>query len=202
MNIENSEDLLSDDVRDSIKENGMSAIESIENTTIALKPGEKTEFTYLTLTKTLPNANLDDLLTYNNSAEILKITNSAGRRCYSTWTKPDGTRYLLSDISNEERGGPSITEPTDTKNKNKDKYVLTIPGDLEPKSLATIYSIENTSSSEPYGEPDSTKAAEVQIIQPFGSIKPQKIIIWTSIAIGAISILGIGIYLIKKKALK
>lgn len=161
----------------------------------ALKPGESNQV-YLALTKTLSDANNEDLLTYNNYVEILQSTNTAGRRSYHTteilndYVKDKVTlignynNLLLSDVEN--RGAP-----VDMETENRKKFlVLSIPGDFDPVTLSTLY-----------WEPDTDCAEEVQVIQPFGSTTAQKIIIWTSIAIASGIVLAGGIYLIKKRVL-
>lgn len=179
-----------------------------------LKPGEHTDYiAYLTFEKVLSDANADDLLTYNNYAEIKQSTNSVGRRSYSTWSKGEDKDdcYLLSDLT--ECRGIIEFKAEDEDEKNKDRYVLTIPGNLNAEHLyngkwSTLYDPVNYDSKTdkniaygPHGEPDTDKAQEIQIIQPFGASTSQKILIWTIISSSAGIILAVGIYLIKKKVL-
>ena len=146
-----------------------------------LEPGEKTDPIYLTVSKVLSSGEDKDKneLVYNNYVEIIKSWNTAGRRSYSI----TGNK-LLSDVTNEKRGAPIINEDDV---KKKAEYILSIPGDLNPKTLITL----------DY-EPDSDKAQEVQIVPPFGSQR----VIWTIIATISAIILAGGIYLINRKVLK
>lgn len=145
-----------------------------------LTPSGKTDEIYLTLSKVLSSEEDNDknALVYNNYAEIIQSTNTAGRRSYSI-----KNGKLLSDISNE-RGAPIISEEDV---KGKVNYVLSIPGDLNPKTLSTLKY-----------EPDSAQAQEVSIVPPFGSQR----VIWTIIATVSTIMLAVGIILIKKKVLK
>mgnify|MGYP004519723599 CR=1 FL=1 len=145
-----------------------------------LLPKETTDEIYLTLSKVLSSEEDNDrnALVYNNYAEIIQSTNTAGRRSYSIKKEK-----LLSDISNE-RGAPIISEENV---KEKANYVLSIPGDLNPRTLSTLKY-----------EPDSAQAQEVSIVPPFGSQRA----IWTIIATVSTTILAVGIILIKKKVLK
>lgn len=191
-------------------------LELSEDAMIPMIPNQYRE-KYLTLTRKLPNAELGDQLTYNNYAEILTSTNSAGRRNYSV--KED---KLLSDVLKDERGIIKINDINDSK--NKDKYILSIPGNIpgeitnseisngvlknepgqKPWVTLALYNetelkgtIENLTS----GEPDSAMAQEIQIIQPFGDQTDYNKTIWIiTIATSAI-IISAGIYLIKKKVL-
>lgn len=188
----------------------------------ALKPGEGKDnyIAYLTFEKVLSDAMAEDLLTYNNYAEITGSINSAGRRSYSTWETDDSTDtnkkyYLLSDIKYKDSSGADkgnvgqrgIITKLDTPEedeKNKDEYVLTIPGNLNPVNAykgnwSTLY--DPVEEGKPHGEPDSDQAQETQIIQPFGASTSQKILIWTITGTIAGLILAGGIYLIKKKVL-
>lgn len=145
-----------------------------------LNPGDTTVSIYLTVSKVLSSEDDKDKneLVYNNYVEIIQSTNTSGRRSYSI--KED---KLLSDVTGE-RGAPIKSE--EDLNKKGD-YILSIPGDLNPKTLITL----------DY-EPDSDKAQEVQIVPPFGSQR----IIWTIIATISAIILAGGIYLINRKVLK
>ena len=147
-----------------------------------LKPGDTTEEIYLTLSKVLSSSGdkNNESLVYNNYVEIIQSTNTAGRRSYSI---KDGTK--LSDLDNTKRGAPVVDDSGELKNE-KNTYILTIPGDLNPKTLKTLEY-----------EPDSAKAQEVQIVPPFGNQK----IIWIAIGTTAAIILAGGVYLIKKKVL-
>lgn len=145
-----------------------------------LNPGDTTVSIYLTVSKVLSSEDDKDKneLVYNNYVEIIQSTNTSGRRSYSI--KED---KLLSDVTGE-RGAPIKSE--EDLNKKGD-YILSIPGDLNPKTLITL----------DY-EPDSDKAQEVQIVPPFGSQR----VIWTIIATISAIILAGGIYLINRKVLK
>ncbi len=147
-----------------------------------LKPGDTTEEIYLTLSKVLSSSGdkNNESLVYNNYVEIIQSTNTAGRRSYRI---KDGTK--LSDLDNTKRGAPVVDDSGELKNENN-TYILTIPGDLNPKTLKTLEY-----------EPDSAKAQEVQIVPPFGNQK----LIWIAIGTTAAIILAGGIYLIKKKVL-
>lgn len=147
-----------------------------------LKPGDTTEEIYLTLSKVLSSSGdkNNESLVYNNYVEIIQSTNTAGRRSYRI---KDGTK--LSDLDNTKRGAPVVDDSGELKNE-KNTYILTIPGDLNPKTLKTLEY-----------EPDSAKAQEVQIVPPFGNQK----IIWIAIGTTAAIILAGGVYLIKKKVL-
>ena len=148
-----------------------------------LKPGDTTEEIYLTLSKVLSSSGdkNNESLVYNNYVEIIQSTNTAGRRSYSI---KDNTK-LLSDLSDNERGAPVVDDSGELRNE-ENTYILTIPGDLNPKTLKTLEY-----------EPDSAKAQEVQIVPPFGNQK----IIWIAIGTTAAIILAGGVYLIKKKVL-
>ena len=163
----------------------------------ALKPGESNQV-YLALTKTLSDANNEDLLKYNNYVEILQSTNTAGRRSYHTtealndYVKDKVTlignynELLLSDVEN--RGAP-----VDMIRENREKFlVLSIPGDFDPVELEL---------STLYWEPDTDCAEEVQVIQPFGDEKNYNITIFVIIGTISAIILAGGIYIIKKKVL-
>lgn len=173
-----------------------------------LKPGDDTGYiAYLTFEKVLSDANAQDLLTYNNYAEIKQSENKVGRRSYSTWSKGEDKNdcYLLSDL-NRCRGIINV-EAEDEDTKNKDEYVLTIPENLNAEHLyngkwSTLYDPVNANGGyAPFGEPDTDAAQEIQIIQPFGASTSQKILIWTITGTIAGLILAGGIYLIKKKVL-
>ncbi len=146
-----------------------------------LKPGETTKPVYLALTKTLSSASSDDLLTYNNDTEIIQSTNTAGRRSYSI------ENNLLSDIKNG-RGIPK-SNSIFGDSKYTDNYILSIPGNLDPVTLASML------------EPDSDFAEEVQVIQPFGNEEYYNITIWVIIGTVSALVLAGGVYLIKKKVL-
>lgn len=167
---------------DNIKEDAKSINTKLITTKLNKKllPEETTDEIYLTLSKVLSSEEDNDrnALVYNNYAEIIQSTNTAGRRSYSI-----KNGKLLSDISNE-RGAPIISEEDV---KGKANYVLSIPGDLNPKTLYTLKY-----------EPDSAQAQEVSIVPPFGSQR----VIWTIIATVSTIMLAVGIILIKKKVLK
>lgn len=171
--------MLGEDAKEGAKDINTKLI--TENFNKELEPGEKTDPIYLTLSKVLSSEDDKDKneLVYNNYVEIIKSWNTAGRRSYSI----TGNK-LLSDVTNEKRGAPIINEDDV---KKKAEYILSIPGDLNPKTLITL----------DY-EPDSDKAQEVQIVPPFGSQR----VIWTIIATISAIILAGGIYLINRKVLK
>lgn len=171
--------MLGEDAKEGAKDINTKLI--TENLNKELEPGEKTDPIYLTLSKVLSSGEDKDKneLVYNNYVEIIKSWNTAGRRSYSI----TGNK-LLSDVTNEKRGAPIINEDDV---KKKAEYILSIPGDLNPKTLITL----------DY-EPDSDKAQEVQIVPPFGSQR----VIWTIIATISAIILAGGIYLINRKVLK
>lgn len=171
--------MLGEDAKEGAKDINTKLI--TENFNKELEPGEKTDPIYLTLSKVLSSGEDKDKneLVYNNYVEIIKSWNTAGRRSYSI----TGNK-LLSDVTNEKRGAPIINEDDV---KKKAEYILSIPGDLNPKTLITL----------DY-EPDSDKAQEVQIVPPFGSQR----VIWTIIATISAIILAGGIYLINRKVLK
>lgn len=171
--------MLGEDAKEGAKDINTKLI--TENLNKELEPGEKTDPIYLTLSKVLSSGEDKDKneLVYNNYVEIIKSWNTAGRRSYSI----TGNK-LLSDVTNEKRGAP-IKNEDDVKKKAE--YILSIPGDLNPKTLITL----------DY-EPDSDKAQEVQIVPPFGSQR----VIWTIIATISAIILAGGIYLINRKVLK
>lgn len=167
---------------DNIKEDAKSINTKLITTKLnkELLPKETTDEIYLTLSKVLSSEEDKDnnALVYNNYAEIIQSTNTAGRRSYSIRNSK-----LLSDISSE-RGAP-ITSEEDVKGKAN--YILSIPGDLNPKTLSTLEY-----------EPDSAQAQEVSIVPPFGSQR----VIWTIIATVSSIILAVGIVIIQKKTLK
>lgn len=167
---------------DNIKEDAKSINTKLITTKLnkELLPKETTDEIYLTLSKVLSSEEDKDnnALVYNNYAEIIQSINTAGRRSYSIKNSK-----LLSDISSE-RGAP-ITSEEDVKGKAN--YILSIPGDLNPKTLSTLEY-----------EPDSAQAQEVSIVPPFGSQR----VIWTIIATVSSIILAVGIVIIQKKTLK
>lgn len=167
---------------DTVKEDAKSINTKLITTKLnkELLPKETTDEIYLTLSKVLSSEEDKDnnALVYNNYAEIIQSTNTAGRRSYSIRNSK-----LLSDISSE-RGAP-ITSEEDVKGKAN--YILSIPGDLNPKTLSTLEY-----------EPDSAQAQEVSIVPPFGSQR----VIWTIIATVSSIILAVGIVIIQKKTLK
>ena len=170
--------MLGEDAKEGAKDINTKLI--TENLNKELEPGETTDPIYLTVSKVLSSEDDKDKneLVYNNYVEIIQSTNTSGRRSYSI--KED---KLLSDVTGE-RGAPIKSE--EDLNKKGD-YILSIPGDLNPKTLITL----------DY-EPDSDKAQEVQIVPPFGSQR----VIWTIIATISAIILAGGIYLINRKVLK
>lgn len=171
-------DMLGEDAKEGAKDINTKLITTKLNK--ELNPGDTTVSIYLTVSKVLSSEDDKDKneLVYNNYVEIIQSTNTSGRRSYSI--KED---KLLSDVTGE-RGAPIKSE--EDLNKKGD-YILSIPGDLNPKTLITL----------DY-EPDSDKAQEVQIVPPFGSQR----VIWTIIATISAIILAGGIYLINRKVLK
>lgn len=116
-------------------------------------------------------------------------------------------------------------EDSENINKNKDAYVLSIPGNI-PGNIDETDVVKGVLANEPgekpwltlakykgltdlkgnitdliRGEPDSARAQEIQIIPPFGDRTNHNNVIWIIIITTSIIIIGTGIYLIKKKVL-
>ena len=137
-------------------------------------PTTKTQTTLL-LTKVLDTSdNSSDNFIYNNGLEIIQTSNEVGRRHYNNIDK---SRYNEDD---------QIT---------KIQIISSIPGDYVPTNAGDSTRDQSVVTS----EPDSDYAERVTILPPFGQ-KNTIIIIVSSII--AIIILGIGIFIIKKKVLK
>lgn len=186
----------------------------------ALTAGQSGTPIYLTLSKVL-STDVDqdkNSLTYNNYVEIIKQTNSAGRRSYHTTTTPNkdvSEKYTTKALyykenqqriekyefnQNAKKGNNENILLSDVVNRGApvnmkesgNQLVLSVPGDLgDPTDL------EKTTL---YWEPDSDidlAGGSLQIVPPFGNQK----IIWIAIGTTVAIILAGGIYLIKKKVL-
>ena len=183
-----------------------------------LKAGESGTPIYLTLSKVLSSSDDSnkDALTYNNYIEIIKQTNTAGRRSYHTTKYPnnaennnyttkaryDGNRIIGYEIVNKKGNSENVllsdvvnrgTPVKDKMNETGKQLVLSIPGDIGNTKDATKTTL--------YWEPDSDidlAGGSVQIVPPFGSQR----VIWTIIATISAIILAVGIYLINRKVIK
>lgn len=183
-----------------------------------LKAGESGTPIYLTLSKVLSSSDDSnkDALTYNNYIEIIKQTNTAGRRSYHTTKYPnnaennnyttnakyDGNRIIGYEIENKKGNSENVllsdvvnrgTPVIDKMNETGKQLVLSIPGDIGNPKDATKTTL--------YWEPDSDidlAGGSVQIVPPFGSQR----VIWTIIATISAIILAVGIYLINRKVIK
>lgn len=197
-----------------------------------LKPGDtygenNSEKLYLTLSKVLSTETdkSGKELQYINTTEILKQTNSVGRRSYHTTTNPGKgqdsesnytTKPIRKETNNENSKIIGYTVSDATTRGNGENILLSEVGNRlnsgdtkinknsnnENNLVLTVPgdigdpTKQDNSKTTLYWEPDADEGSIV-IIPPFGNQK----IIWIAIGTTAAIILAGGVYLIKKKVL-
>ena len=197
-----------------------------------LKPGDtygenNSEKLYLTLSKVLSTETdkSGKELQYINTTEILKQTNSVGRRSYHTTTNPGKgqdsesnytTKPIRKETNNENSKIIGYTVSDATTRGNGENILLSEVGNRlnsgdtkinknsnnENNLVLTVPgdigdpTKQDNSKTTLYWEPDADEGSIV-IIPPFGNQK----LIWTIIGTLATITLAGGIYLIKKKVL-
>ena len=197
-----------------------------------LKPGDtygenNSEKLYLTLSKVLSTETdkSGKELQYINTTEILKQTNSVGRRSYHTTTNPGKgqdsesnytTKPIRQETNNENSKIIGYTVSDATTRGNGENILLSEVGNrlnsgdtkINKNSNNDNYLVltvpgdigdptkQDNSKTTLYWEPDADEGSIV-IIPPFGNQK----IIWIIIGTIATITLAGGIYLIKKKVL-
>ena len=129
-----------------------------------------------------------------NIAEIIELTIDNGRRPYYESEKD------IDDITGdtESGGGSGDSEDEDDPTKFDSVHTVTTEtGEIIPVVTETPGNA-NPMDPKTWFEIDTAISEEVQFIPPFGNNKKAELIIIIVIALG---VLGIGIYIIKKKVL-